>query len=107
MLRLTQIRTSPVTKEQVKAALETSTKIIDCRAGVFYQGIEVNQMHGGRKGHIPGAKSIPFTSLYEKTEHGSYEFLSKEKLQEIFDGRGLKEDSIILYCHIGLQLTIA
>ncbi|MCB0839697.1 MAG: sulfurtransferase [Bacteroidetes bacterium] len=96
-----------VTKEQVKAALETSTKIIDCRAGVFYQGIEVNQMHGGRKGHIPGAKSIPFTSLYEKTEYGSYEFLSKDKLQEIFDGQGLeKEDSIILYCHIGLQLTI-
>ena len=80
---------------------------MDCRASVFYQGIEISQMHGGRAGHLPRSKTIPFTSLYEKTEKGSYEFKSLEELGKIFESQGLKkDDSIILYCHIGLQLTV-
>ncbi|MEQ9404904.1 MAG: rhodanese-like domain-containing protein [Cyclobacteriaceae bacterium] len=95
-----------VSKQQVAQALNTQVKIVDCRASVFYNGIDVNKMHGGRKGHIPGAKTIPFMSLFEKAEGGYYQFISKESLADIFTEQGLKKnDEIILYCHIGLQLT--
>lgn len=95
------------TKEYVASALDNGTTIIDCRAQAYYSGIDVNEHHsGGRKGHIPGAKSIPYTSLFEKTDAGHYQFISERSLKEIFEKQGLKKDEeIILYCHIGLQLT--
>jgi len=107
-LQLTPRKDLVVDKEYVRNNLgKQQTTIIDCRAAVFYQGIEVLEMHGGRKGRIPGAKSIPFASLYDKTERGSYEFKSLVELKKIFDQQGIKKgDQIILYCHIGLQLTV-
>lgn len=95
-----------VSKADVAKALKTDVKIVDCRAEAYYTGVDVNQYHGGRKGHIPGAKTIPYTSLFEKTDAGFYQFLTEDQLASIFEKQGLrKDDDIILYCHIGLQLT--
>lgn len=95
-----------VSKEEVKRALDTDITIIDCRAEAYYTGVDVSEHHGGRAGHLPGAISIPYTSLFEKSNDGYYQFLSEDNLAEIFEKKGLdKEDDIILYCHIGLQLT--
>ncbi|MEQ9383439.1 MAG: rhodanese-like domain-containing protein [Imperialibacter sp.] len=89
----------------LKSIKDANTNIVDCRAAVFYNGIEPT--HGARKGRIPGAKTIPYTSLYEKTSTGAYEFKSLEDLGAIFTAQGLSKDKqLVLYCHIGMQLTV-
>lgn len=84
---------------------KAGTDIVDCRASVFYTGIEPT--HGARKGRIPGAKTIPYTSIYEKNDAGAYVFKSQQALLDIFNGQRLSKDrQLVLYCHIGMQLTV-
>lgn len=79
--------------------------IVDARAPVFYSGIQ--NSYNNQKGHIPGAKTIPYTSLMEEGPNGSLNFLSKDKLQAIYDEQELdKNKPIIVYCHIGQQATM-
>ena len=95
-----------VDKDYMKKAVEKKSTIVDCRASVYYQGIEMNKMHGGRKGRIPGSKTIPYTSLTIKSS-GMVKFKKLQQLEEIFKAQGLqKDDEILLYCHIGMQLTV-
>ena len=77
--------------------------IVDARAQVFYDGLQAGgAMWHQRKGHIPGAKSIPFTSftrddLTQKTP---------DEARAIFAAAGVKPgDHLIVYCHIGQQAT--
>ncbi|MEO1050991.1 MAG: rhodanese-like domain-containing protein [Bacteroidota bacterium] len=93
-------------KSTVLSSIEDSQiDIVDCRATVYYQGIEPT--HGARKGRVPNAKTIPYTSLYQKTDIGSYEFKSIEEISAIFKKQGLDKDgNLLLYCHIGMQLTV-
>lgn len=106
-LKLTPRTNLVVDKEYIRDNLNSkNVKIVDCRAEAYYQGIEVLEMHGGRKGRIPGAKSIPYTTIFDNADDGSYHFKSPEELKKIFEQQGLsKNDQIIVYCHIGLQLT--
>lgn len=79
--------------------------IVDCRSEVYYKGIEPT--HGARLGRIPTAKNIPYTSLYEPSDIGAYTFKSIEELGNIFKAQGLnKDEPLVLYCHIGMQLTV-
>lgn len=96
-----------VNTEYVKGAINNpNINIVDGRASVYYQGIEAGNGGKSRKGRIPGAKTIPFTSLYEKNENGSFTFLEKNDLEKIFNGQGLdKTKELLLYCHIGMQLS--
>lgn len=77
--------------------------IIDARAQVYYDGVQAGgAMWHQRKGHIPGAKSIPFTSftrddLTQKTA---------DETRAIFAAAGVKPgDHLIVYCHVGQQAT--
>ena len=80
--------------------------IVDGRAAVFYQGIEAGNGGKSRKGHIVGAKTIPYTSLYQSGDHSAIKFLEKGGMEAIFNSQELdKNQQILLYCHIGLQLT--
>lgn len=90
----------------MKASIENKrNSIIDCRSEVYYNGIE--STHGARSGRIPSAKNIPYTSLYEASDIGAYKFKSLNDLESIFSSRGLdKDEPIVLYCHIGMQLTV-
>ena len=75
--------------------------ILDARAAKFYTGEEVGRMPRG--GHIPGAKSIPFSSLVED----SNKFKSSETLRQLFNAAGVKKgDSVTTYCHIGQQASL-
>jgi thiosulfate/3-mercaptopyruvate sulfurtransferase len=76
--------------------------ILDARAAKFYTGEEVGRMPRG--GHIPGAKSIPFSSLVEDSDN---KFKSIETLRQLFDTAGVKKgDSVTTYCHIGQQASL-
>jgi thiosulfate/3-mercaptopyruvate sulfurtransferase len=76
--------------------------ILDARASKFYTGEEAGQMPRG--GHIPRAKSIPFSTLVDDATN---KFKSPEALRTLFSTAGVKEnDSVATYCHIGQQASL-
>src|SRR5262249_53920878 len=76
--------------------------ILDARAAKFYSGEDAGQMP--RAGHIPSARSIPFSSLVEES---SNKFKSIEMLRGLFATAGVKDsDSVATYCHIGQQASL-
>lgn len=95
-----------VEKSRVAQAIESPTKVVDCRAEAYYLGVDVSEHHsGGRRGHVPGAQNVSYLSLFENSQ-GFYQYESEATLAQRFADAGLqKDDEIILYCHIGLQLT--
>jgi len=74
-------------------------KVIDARAGVFYDGaLGMN----GLKGHVPGATSLPFYSVTGTDQ----KLKSAEELTAEFKAAGVKPgDHVIAYCHVGQQAT--
>jgi thiosulfate/3-mercaptopyruvate sulfurtransferase len=73
--------------------------LIDARAPVFYDGIQATH---DRKGHIPGAHSVPFSSVLD--DQGRLK--SPAELAALFRAAGAKPgDTIVGYCHIGQQAT--
>ena len=73
--------------------------IVDGRAPSFYDGVEAT---GPRKGHIPGARSIPFTELADD----KLSIRSRAELVKLFADAGVQPgDTVVGYCHIGQQAT--
>ena len=75
--------------------------ILDARTAKFYTGEDAGQMPRG--GHIPRAKSIPFSTLLNETNR----FKTPDALRALFSTAGVKEnDSVATYCHIGQQASL-
>jgi len=73
--------------------------IVDGRAAAFYDGVQATDK---RKGHVPGAHSIPFTEITD--EH--LKVKSAAELATLFRNAGVKPgDTVVGYCHIGQQAT--
>lgn len=73
--------------------------LIDGRAAVFYDGVETG---GSRKGHIAGAKSLPYTEIADDKLH----LRSPAELRALFARAGVAPgDTVVAYCHIGQQAT--
>ena len=76
--------------------------ILDARDAKFYTGESAGNMP--RAGHIPSAKSIPFSSLVEDANN---KFKSPEALRALFNSAGVNpKDSVATYCHIGQQASL-
>ena len=78
--------------------------IVDGRASSFYDGVETGGGMGEehKTGHLPGAKSIPFTSI----ANDDFTLKSRSELEQLFTKAGVKpDDTVIGYCHIGQQAT--
>jgi thiosulfate/3-mercaptopyruvate sulfurtransferase len=78
--------------------------LVDARNAEFYSG----EKQGGRPdsphraGHIAGAVSIPFGSVFDD----KLQLLPDDRLREVFTRAGVKPgDTIVAYCHIGQQAT--
>ena len=99
---LSPLKTKPVvvTIDFVKSHLDApGYRIVDGRAAVFYDGVELGST---RKGHIPGARSIPFTSI----TGDDLRLKSVDELEALFTKAGIgPKDTVIAYCHIGQQAT--
>jgi len=79
-----------------------NVRILDARAPQFYTGAEQGRMPRG--GHIPSARSIPFSSLVEDTNN---KFKSAAALRALFDQADVKPKSTVAtYCHIGQQASL-
>ena len=71
--------------------------LIDARAAVFYGGL-VAKMTGD--GHIPGAKSLPYTSVTDSDG----KLKPAAELKTLFAKAGIKPgDHVIAYCQVGGQ----
>jgi thiosulfate/3-mercaptopyruvate sulfurtransferase len=78
--------------------------LIDARAPAYYDGIQVGGSHGHphERGHIPGARNIPFTTLI----NGAMMVRPAAELATAFRQAGVRPgDTVIVYCHIGQQGT--
>jgi thiosulfate/3-mercaptopyruvate sulfurtransferase len=76
--------------------------ILDARDAKFYTGESAGNMP--RAGHIPSAKSIPFSTLVEDSNN---KFKNPEALRALFNTAGVKpKDSVATYCHIGQQASL-
>jgi thiosulfate/3-mercaptopyruvate sulfurtransferase len=78
--------------------------VVDARDKAFYDGTETGDSHDHphRTGHIAGALSIPFDSVFD--DQGLLR--SPNELKARFAKAGVAPgDTVIGYCHIGLQAT--
>jgi thiosulfate/3-mercaptopyruvate sulfurtransferase len=85
----------------VRANLEAaSVKIVDARDTSFYNGRETRQ---GRNGHIPGAASLPFSTMVDS----SGRFRPRAQLESQFAAAGVRRgQTVVTYCHIGQQASL-
>jgi len=77
--------------------------LIDARAPMYYDGLEKSGADGHeRRGHIPGAHNLPFTSV----ANDDLTLKQPAELLALFRKAGVKPgDRVIVYCHIGQQGT--
>jgi thiosulfate/3-mercaptopyruvate sulfurtransferase len=90
-------------REEVMAALDDSTKLVDVRSPAEFSGEIISpsgyeQEGAQRAGHIPGAASIPWAQAVN--EDGT--FKTAEQLRELYGSKGVLDgEDIIAYCRIG------
>jgi thiosulfate/3-mercaptopyruvate sulfurtransferase len=90
-------------REEVLAALEDSTNLVDVRSPAEFAGEIISpsgyeQEGAQRAGHIPGAASIPWAQAVN--EDGT--FKSAEQLRELYGSKGVLDGKdVIAYCRIG------
>jgi thiosulfate/3-mercaptopyruvate sulfurtransferase len=78
--------------------------VVDARDAAFYEGTQTggHTDHPHRTGHIAGALSIPFNSVFDDRNL----LRSSDDLKARFARAGVKPgDTVIGYCHIGQQAT--
>jgi thiosulfate/3-mercaptopyruvate sulfurtransferase len=75
-----------VTKDRVMAGVGCA--LIDARGKGRFEGTEPEPRAGMGSGHIPGARNIPYSSLYN--EDGT--FRSRDELRRLFDLAGANPD---------------
>jgi thiosulfate/3-mercaptopyruvate sulfurtransferase len=78
--------------------------VVDARDRTFYDGTDTGSTHDRkhRTGHIAGAHSIPFDSVFDDR----LVLRSPDELRARFTQAGVQPgDTVIGYCHIGQQAT--
>lgn len=78
--------------------------LVDARAVEFFAGTKESGAEGHkRRGRIPGARSIAFTEF----TNSDATFKTPEELKRLFQKIGYEPgDTIIGYCHVGLQASV-
>jgi thiosulfate/3-mercaptopyruvate sulfurtransferase len=72
--------------------------LVDARAPVFYNGTEPTF---GKRGHIPKAINLPFSSIGDARGR-----VSVAELKRTFEAAGIHAgDTVVAYCHVGQQAT--
>jgi thiosulfate/3-mercaptopyruvate sulfurtransferase len=81
----------------VKAHLgDSSVRLLDARTAEFYSGANAGGMP--RSGHIPGALSVPYSTLLEPGGRWKSEAALRKALGS--------NRTVVSYCHIGQQATV-
>jgi thiosulfate/3-mercaptopyruvate sulfurtransferase len=103
--KLSDLKLRPIVVDAnyVRAHEKTAgVSIVDARDGSFYDGIPRARGGSGRLGHIPGAKSVPFTEVFSTDG----KLKPVDQLLALFAKAGVQpSDTVVGYCHIGQQAT--
>ncbi|HET9811461.1 MAG TPA: sulfurtransferase [Sphingomicrobium sp.] len=75
-----------VTKQQILAGV--GLPLVDARGAPRFEGSEADPRPGIAAGHIPGARNLPFSALYN--EDGT--FRSREEIRRLFDSAAADPD---------------
>ncbi|HEY1858282.1 3-mercaptopyruvate sulfurtransferase [Acidocella sp.] len=89
--------------DQMKANLQNHAELVlDARAAGRFDGSVPEPRPGMRSGHIPGAKSLPFTELLQDGK-----MLPPESLRAKFAGLGVTPDSqLVTSCGSGVTAAV-
>jgi thiosulfate/3-mercaptopyruvate sulfurtransferase len=86
--------------EAMRGALAEGAQIVDARATAQFTGAET---HARRAGHIPGARSVPYTDLLDAW----YRFLPPALLRARLEAAGVDlARPAITYCNGGVSATV-
>lgn len=80
-------------------------RVVDARAPVHYDGIQPTHLHRKpvRKGHVPGASNLPFSSLVDE----NLRLRSADELLRLYADAGVAPgDTVVGYCHLGQYATL-
>lgn len=81
-------------------AQDAGVALLDARSAAVYDGVQADQ---GRNGHIPGAASVPWITLYEED---TARLKSPDEVRAIFAAAGVEPGDVVVgYCHIGQYAT--
>lgn len=83
----------------LKALHDPDFSVIDARSEGRFKGLEPEPRHGLRRGHMPNAVNIPFTSVLENGKMSS-----KSQLQSIFEKYGDKK--MVFSCGSGVTACV-
>jgi thiosulfate/3-mercaptopyruvate sulfurtransferase len=85
----------------VKARLRRpGVVVIDSRDRSFFDGTEQGE---SRRGHIPSARSLPYTEMLDATNR----FKAPAALKALFRAAGAQPgDTLVVYCHVGVEATV-
>jgi thiosulfate/3-mercaptopyruvate sulfurtransferase len=88
--------------EEVQQAVDSGeTQIIDVRTPEYYLGLKHKAEKVAAKGHIEGAKNLPFLVYVKESGEGST-FYPKDELQRIVNELGLDANQpVISHCNTG------
>jgi thiosulfate/3-mercaptopyruvate sulfurtransferase len=88
-------------KDEIQASLDShDITIVDARPIGQFSG-KTKDHNSERKGHIPGAVNIPFSSL--SPGEAPYLFKSEKELLDLFEEKGiLRESRVLVYCGSGI-----
>lgn len=94
-------------KSDVEQAIDSGIPLVDVRSPEEFTGEVIApeglQETAQRGGHIPGAKSVPTTSVLD--DDGT--FKAPDELRELYEDVGITEDqSVITYCRVGERSSI-
>jgi thiosulfate/3-mercaptopyruvate sulfurtransferase len=95
-------------RDDVDQAIESGIPLVDVRSPAEFTGEVIApeglQETAQRGGHIPGAKSVPTTTVLQ--EDGR--FKTPDELRDLYADAGVTEDqSVITYCRVGERSSIA
>jgi thiosulfate/3-mercaptopyruvate sulfurtransferase len=95
-------------KNDVEQAIEGGVPLVDVRSPEEFTGEVIApeglQETAQRGGHIPGAQSVPTTSVLQDDGR----FKDADELRDLYEDVGITEDqSVITYCRVGERSSIA
>jgi len=83
-------------------AKDPRTAVIDARDREYYDGVQTGDRM--RRGHIPGAASLPFGTLVTEPALTFADSAAMRKL--LVDAGAATGDTVVSYCHIGQQASV-
>jgi thiosulfate/3-mercaptopyruvate sulfurtransferase len=94
------------TLDDIKQASQDGVQLVDIRPPQFYHGLVLKKEKVARKGHIPGAKNLPFLVLVKSGEKGTTFFPANE-MRQVVAALGIDAQAPVdTFCNTGFMASL-